>query len=179
MGKREVTLDDLLVAPVAGNTRAEFARGRYLMDLAGQMAGRCLDAGKIASKLGTQNDLVQQIALVLLTIMSGEKKFDPVRGISFEGFVLNEVRILATRNCLVFDSLDGADVDVSDLVASSGHEAPVDTFGELALIETLSARDRIFAKCSPAGLAKLVGQTDRNIRLERAKIAKRVQEGLR
>lgn len=156
--------------------------GVRMLALAREMARRCMDAAKIARKLGSREDLEQQIVLVLLMIRSGEKRFDPSRGIGFEGFVLNEVRILANRNCLEFDSLDDEDTrEAADTrhSASSGDDDLAPAFVEEgALLEKLSPRERLLAKCSASGLAKLVGQTDRNIRIARSKIVKMAQENM-
>ena len=169
----EVSLDELLVVKT-GTARMELERGRYILGLAIRMTGRCRDAGKIIEKLGARDDFVQQVALVLTMVLAGELQFDPLRGISFEGFVLNQVRIVARRNCIYSDR-SGRACDVSDEAAIDVEAAPL---AQLTSLEHLSPRERIFARCSTGGLAKLIGQTDRNVRLERARISKRLREGV-
>jgi len=170
----EVTLDELL-AVKTGTARMEWERGRRILGFAVAMTSRCRDAGKIIEKLGAREDFVQQVALVLTMVLVGELQFDPSRGLSFEGFVLHQVRIAARRN-YIFSDRSGRDGDAFDGDAIDAEAAgPVQPSVPL---EQLSPRDRIFARCSTGGLAKLIGQTDRNIRMERAKIAKRVQEDL-
>lgn len=89
--------------------------GGDVFQMSKRIAGQTLDRLKIGRKLGSNEDLVQSVAEILLQVQVGEVVFDPDRvartrvgevvdpnqRVSFAGFVMDKVRWTAKKNWML------------------------------------------------------------------------------
>ena len=75
--------------------------GENVFMLSKRIVRQAWDRWKVGKKLGDQEDLVQQVCEILLSIKAGEIVYDNGRNVSFEGFVMGRVRGLALANWML------------------------------------------------------------------------------